>query len=211
MGQAKHMGQNKNARTKWLMNDFHYTGNRRGGMAGSSSSSAVSHSASSGGGGGGGDPLGRVGFSDSKGIAAAEAMVGGANRDPSLITKRSWDVALSPLKQVPQNLFLMWMSGNTISIFPIMMVGMLCMRPVQALYSVSAMFAQFDQPLGPGGLPAVMQKAVYLLGLLFNILLAMYKCSSMGLLPLHQSDWIGFLTHQIPVEASPGTTAFLMS
>ena len=72
------------------------------------------------------------------------------------------------------------------------------------------MFAQFDYPLGPGGVPAVMQKAVYLCGLLFNILLAMYKCSSMGLLPLHQSDWIGFLTHQTPLEATPGTTAYFL-
>ena len=48
--------------------------------------------------------------------------------------------------------------------------------------SVPAMFAQFDYPLGPGGVPAVMQKAVYLCGLLFNILLTMYNSSSMGLL-----------------------------
>ena len=48
--------------------------------------------------------------------------------DPNLRIKRSWDVALGPLKQVPMNLFIMYMSGNTISIFPIMMVIMMMVR-----------------------------------------------------------------------------------
>ena len=48
--------------------------------------------------------------------------------DPNLKIKRSWDVALGPFKQVPMNLFIMWMSGNTISIFPIMMVFMMMFR-----------------------------------------------------------------------------------
>lgn len=52
--------------------------------------------------------------------------------------QRCWDVALGPLKQIPMNLFIMYMSGNTISIFPIMMVCMMAWRPIQALMSMSA-------------------------------------------------------------------------
>ncbi|KAJ8956881.1 hypothetical protein NQ318_014298 [Aromia moschata] len=52
-----------------------------------------------------------------------------------LITKKSWDLGLAPIKQVPMNLFIMYMAGNSISIFPIMMVGMLLMRPLQAIWS----------------------------------------------------------------------------
>ena len=48
--------------------------------------------------------------------------------DPNLKIKRSWDLALGPFKQVPMSLFMMWMSGNTISIFPIMMVFMMMFR-----------------------------------------------------------------------------------
>ena len=33
------------------------------------------------------------------------------------------------------NLFIMWMAGNTVSLFPIMMVGMMFFRPVQTLIS----------------------------------------------------------------------------
>ena len=104
--------QKSSVRAKWLMSDFGNCGK---------SKSVVSAS---------NDPLTKVGFTDKP----LPYDVVAHNRDPSLVTKRSWDIALSPLKQIPQNLFLMWMSGNTISIFPIMMVGMLCMRPVQALF-----------------------------------------------------------------------------
>lgn len=54
------------------------------------------------------------------------------------VVQRCWDVALGPLKQIPMNLFIMYMSGNTISIFPIMMVCMMAWRPIQALMSMSA-------------------------------------------------------------------------
>lgn len=50
--------------------------------------------------------------------------------------QRSWDIALGPIKQVPMNLFMMWMAGNSISIFPIMMVGMMAVRPIQAFMSL---------------------------------------------------------------------------
>lgn len=56
----------------------------------------------------------------------------------SFVVQRCWDVALGPLKQIPMNLFIMYMSGNTISIFPIMMVCMMAWRPIQALMSMSA-------------------------------------------------------------------------
>ncbi len=36
------------------------------------------------------------------------------------------------------------------------------------------------------------QKAVFVLGNLANVALAMYKCHSMGLLPTHASDWLAF-------------------
>lgn len=56
--------------------------------------------------------------------------------DSNLIVKRSWDIALAPTKQIPMNLFIMYMAGNSISIFPIMMVGMLFLGPIKALFNV---------------------------------------------------------------------------
>ena len=89
------------------------------------------------------------------------------------------------------NLFIMYMSGNTISIFPIMMVVMMTLRPVKTLFSINSTFKALDATDG-GGVVNIGQKIVYVIGNLVNILMAMYKCHSMGLLPTHASDWLAF-------------------
>ncbi|KAJ9600978.1 hypothetical protein L9F63_000873, partial [Diploptera punctata] len=122
--------------------------------------------------------------------------------DPShLIIKKSWELALGPLKQVPMNLFIMYMAGNSISIFPIMMVGMLIVRPVKALFTMQNTFKMIE------GSHAVGQKLVYLFGNVVSVLLALYKCHSMGLLPSHTSDWLAFVEPQMRVEYSGGGIA----
>ncbi|KAG0424248.1 hypothetical protein HPB47_000043, partial [Ixodes persulcatus] len=75
------------------------------------------------------------GYSSSLGQGHAEAS---RETEANLIVKKSWDVALAPWKQVPMNLFIMYMAGNSISIFPIMMVGMLFLRPVKALLTIQS-------------------------------------------------------------------------
>ncbi|XP_010220139.1 PREDICTED: ER membrane protein complex subunit 4, partial [Tinamus guttatus] len=55
------------------------------------------------------------------GFAEKQVPDGGVQEsDRILVEKRCWDVALAPLKQLPMNLFIMYMAGNTISIFPAM-------------------------------------------------------------------------------------------
>lgn len=119
-------------------------------------------------------------------------------RDMGLIVKKSWDIALQPLKQVPMNLFFMYMAGNSISIIPIMMVSMLLIRPVKALMSIRSKFATIE------GSQAILQKIVYFIGNLASLALALYKCQSMGLLPTHSSDWLDFLENPIRVEYASG-------
>lgn len=119
-------------------------------------------------------------------------------RDMSLIVKKSWDVALAPLKQVPMNLFIMYMAGNSISIIPIMMVSMLLLRPVKALMSIKSKFATIE------GSQAILQKLVYFIGNLACLALALYKCQSMGLLPTHSSDWLDFLENPKRIEYASG-------
>lgn len=119
-------------------------------------------------------------------------------RDTSLIVKKSWDIALAPLKQVPMNLFIMYMAGNSISIIPIMMVGMLLVRPTKALFSLKSQFVVIE------GNQAILQKIVYLIGNFACLGLALYKCQSMGLLPTHSSDWLDFLENPKRVEYASG-------
>ncbi|XP_023229046.1 ER membrane protein complex subunit 4 isoform X1 [Centruroides vittatus] len=135
------------------------------------------------------------GYSSSLGQVHAEAS---KETDATLIVKKSWDIALAPLKQVPMNLFIMYMAGNSISIFPIMMVGMLFLRPVKALITIQSTFKLIE-----GG-QALFQKIVYLFGNVVCLALALYKCSSMGLLPTHASDWLDFVEPQQRMEFSGG-------
>ncbi|KRY87279.1 ER membrane protein complex subunit 4 [Trichinella pseudospiralis] len=78
--------------------------------------------------------------------AALSVSDGGSREtDKHLMAKRAWDIAFGPLKQVPMNLFIMYMAGNSISIFPIMMVCMMLIRPVKALLSVNAVFKSVEK------------------------------------------------------------------
>ncbi|CAG4998557.1 unnamed protein product [Parnassius apollo] len=120
-----------------------------------------------------------------------------------LLIKKLWDVALGPLKQVPMNLFIMYMAGNSISIFPIMMVGMLIVRPIKALFATQSTFKMVE------GTQAAGQKFVYFIGNVVNILLALYKCQSMGLLPTHSSDWLAFEEPLTRVEHIGGGISML--
>ncbi|CAH8299083.1 unnamed protein product [Schistosoma turkestanicum] len=63
--------------------------------------------------------------------------------DPHLMRQRSWNIALGPFRQVPMNLFIMWISGSSISIFPLMSVIMLFLRPLQALLAAQASKVSF--------------------------------------------------------------------
>uniref|UniRef100_A0A8D2N367 ER membrane protein complex subunit 4 n=1 Tax=Zonotrichia albicollis TaxID=44394 RepID=A0A8D2N367_ZONAL len=102
---------------------------------------------------------------------------------------RCWDVALAPLKQIPMNLFIMYMAGNTISIFPAMMVCMMGWRPLQALMSLSATLKALESSSR-----RALQGLVFLVGNGLGLALALYKCQAMGLLPTRPSDWLAFVT-----------------
>ena len=101
------------------------------------------------------------------------------------------------------NLLIMYMSGNSISIFPIMMVGMMLVRPVKAIISTQTTFKVIE------GTQAAGQKIVFILGNIANIALAVFKCHSMGLLPTHASDWLAFVEPQSRLEYSGGGISYL--
>ncbi|KAL3314469.1 ER membrane protein complex subunit 4 [Cichlidogyrus casuarinus] len=137
------------------------------------------------------NPIGYVDRSIS--VNAAKAV------DPVLKNKRGWDIALEPIKQVPMNLIVLWMAGNSISPFPIMMIVMMLPRPLQAIFGIGSVFKKIE-----GG-QVNLQCFVYLMGNFAIILLAIYKFHSMGLLPTYSSDWLAFI-EQSPVSFTPHFT-----
>ncbi|CUT99223.1 transmembrane protein 85 [Echinococcus multilocularis] len=134
-----------------------------------------------------------IGFSD-RTFPHSEAR----EQDPQLKIKRSWDVALGPLRQIPMNLFIMWMTGNSISIFPIIMVYMMFTRPLQVLFSMQTTLQMIE------GEQAPIQCLVFILGNLLMVAMAIYKCHNMGLLPTYASDWLSFIQPSQRAEWSVG-------
>jgi hypothetical protein len=67
-----------------------------------------------------------VGYSDQR---VADIIT--QDEDDRLLARRSWDIALQPIKQLPMNMIFAWMAGNTFSLMSIMIVVMLFMKPIQ--------------------------------------------------------------------------------
>lgn len=121
-----------------------------------------------------------------------------------LITKRCWDISTVPLKQVPMNLLFMWMIGNTLSLFPIIMTVMMFKSPFASLFSYKTTFQKLE-----GSQHSILQKLVYILSNFVLIIMALYKCNAMGLLPIHPSDWIAFKLPTTRMEYVVGGTVLM--
>ncbi|KAH1314270.1 hypothetical protein KXV31_002582 [Aspergillus fumigatus] len=116
----------------------------------------------------------------------------------TLKLKKAWEIALAPLKQIPMNAIMMYMSGNSLQIFSIMMVFMLFKGPIQGLMNTNTVFAKFDTEGIRGKLIGV--KAVYVLMQLVLLGLGIWKVNAMGLLPTTRSDWLAWESERQPLE-----------
>lgn len=111
----------------------------------------------------------------------------------------------------------MYMSGNSLQIFSIMMVFMLFKGPIQGLINTNAAFAKYETPATRGRLVGV--KAVYVLMQLLLLALGIWKVNGMGLLPYvlmlsclaprfetdisgrtTRSDWLAWESERQPLE-----------
>lgn len=90
-------------------------------------------------------------------------------------------MALAPSKQIPMNAIMMYMSGNSLQIFSIMMVFMLFKGPIQGLIATNAQFLKFETESNRAKLWGC--KAVYVLMQLVLLGLGIWKVNTMGLLP----------------------------
>ncbi|KAB8233347.1 hypothetical protein ETB97_011631 [Aspergillus alliaceus] len=116
----------------------------------------------------------------------------------TLKVKKAWEIALAPSKQIPMNAIMMYMSGNSLQIFSIMMVFMLFKGPIQGLINTNTVFAKFDTETTRGKLLGV--KAVYVLMQFVLLGLGVWKVNAMGLLPTTSSDWLAWESERQPLE-----------
>ncbi|KAJ5473926.1 hypothetical protein N7475_003492 [Penicillium sp. IBT 31633x] len=116
----------------------------------------------------------------------------------ALKMKKAWEIAIGPSKQIPMNAIMMYMSGNSLQIFSIMMVLMLFKGPIQGMINTNAAFAKYETPSTHARLLGV--KAVYILMQLVLLGLGIWKVNAMGLLPTTRSDWLAWESERQPLE-----------
>ncbi|EEH44062.2 chaperone EMC4 [Paracoccidioides brasiliensis Pb18] len=116
----------------------------------------------------------------------------------ALKLKKAWEIALAPSKQLPMNAIMMYMSGNSLQIFSIMMVFMLFKGPIQGLLNTNSAFTKFETESTKGQMWGV--KAVYVLMQCVLLALGVWKVNGMGLLPTTRSDWLAWETERQPLE-----------
>ena len=99
----------------------------------------------------------------------------------TLKLKKAWEVALAPVKNLPMTAIMMYMSGNSLQIFSIMMVFMAFKNPIVGLVAVNQAFERFETDTNRAKIVQV--KLAYLAMQLLALALGVWKVNSMGLLP----------------------------
>jgi len=99
----------------------------------------------------------------------------------TLKLKKAWEVALAPVKQLPMTAIMMYMSGNSLQIFSIMMVTMAFKNPIMGMLATNQAFERFESEGNKSSL--VMVKAVYVGMQILALALGIWKVNGMGLLP----------------------------
>jgi hypothetical protein len=130
---------------------------------------------------------------DEKSARADEA------KQAELIYASAMAIAQAPGKQLLMTAFMLWMSGNSLQIFSIVMLGMAMWTPVQELFNVHTRFARFADSRVSMLLPKLTFVAIQFAALA----LGLYKCNTMGLLPTATADWVD-ATVRAPVQVAGG-------
>lgn len=99
----------------------------------------------------------------------------------TLKIKKAWELALAPAKQLPMNAIGMYMSGNSLQIFSIMMVFMLFKGPIQAVLNLQGTFQRLETDGNKGQMVGV--KAAFVACNCLALALGIWKINGMGLLP----------------------------
>ncbi|PPJ61043.1 hypothetical protein CBER1_02012 [Cercospora berteroae] len=116
----------------------------------------------------------------------------------SLKLKKAWELAIAPAKQLPMNAVGMYMTGNGLQIFSIMMVFMLFKGPIQAVLNLQNTFARLESPGNKEQM--IMVKLAFIGCNLLALALGVWKVNAMGLLPTTRSDWLAWEAAREPAE-----------
>lgn len=99
----------------------------------------------------------------------------------TLKLKKAWEVALAPIKGLPMTAIMMYMTGNSLQIFSIMMVFMAFKNPLMGLVGTNQAFEKFETDTNRAKM--LQAKLAYVVMQLVALAVGIYKVNAMGLLP----------------------------
>lgn len=89
--------------------------------------------------------------------------------------KKANEISNSPSKTILMTIFLLWISGNQIQIFPIIITIMNIYQPIMSIINIEQIFQEVE------GIPLKKQKIIFIFWNLIQIGLGMMKCYYMGI------------------------------
>ncbi|ROW08069.1 hypothetical protein VPNG_06077 [Cytospora leucostoma] len=118
----------------------------------------------------------------------------------TLKLKKAWEVALAPIKGLPMTGIMMYMTGNSLQIFSIMMVFMAFKNPIMGLMATNQAFERFETDTNRAKMLQV--KLAYVAMQLVALAVGIWKVNAMGLLPTTRSDWLMWEAQREPLESA---------
>ncbi|ORX86375.1 DUF1077-domain-containing protein, partial [Anaeromyces robustus] len=125
-----------------------------------------------------------------------------------LKVKRAYEKAFNSVKGIFMNVIMMLMSGNTINQFTIIIIGMLLMNPIKALKQTNEVFKEFEEDEEEDTSYLLKPKLTYIALSIAQLLVGLYKCSSMGILPTTTSDFLTFEEPKVYLESVHGGSVY---
>ncbi|KAI1801817.1 hypothetical protein F4811DRAFT_555422 [Daldinia bambusicola] len=116
----------------------------------------------------------------------------------TLKLKKAWEVALAPVKNLPMTAIMMYMSGNSLQIFSIMMVYMAFKNPILGILSTNQAFERFESETNKSKI--IQAKLAYVAMQFVALAVGIWKVNAMGLLPTTRSDWLAWEAQREPLE-----------
>lgn len=92
--------------------------------------------------------------------------------------------------------FMLWMVGNSLSMWTIMMIIAFATGPITALFNTHKAFEMFEGKK----INLTLHKVTYFVLNLALFCGVMYKFSIMGILPVTPADWNALIQTQVPIE-----------
>lgn len=108
-----------------------------------------------------------------------------------LKVRKAWEIATSPAKNIPMNLIMSYMTGNSLQMIPIMMTLMLFWNPLRAIFTETGVAFQ-DLSNERNSTDMIMPRVVFVLCHLANTGIGVWKLNKMGLVPNSEADWLAW-------------------